>query len=124
MNTVNLYTNGCYWSCKECGEENISLARRIELDLNDPELAELRDVLIDEEFDYLDADDLGDDELDEMFDGVTVTMYRMPSSVQCGSCGETYRTNVLSAEDSDKARKWKDTEEEADELLGDSDADE
>lgn len=118
---VNLFTNGSYWFCPECGEENIVLATRHEVDVHDPEIRELVEEMFENgEFDDdIEVDD--DDDDDDDSDGVrlfmpsgTVTLFRMPTSVQCGLCHNVYPVNLLSLEESYEVRKWVDAGPESD----------
>lgn len=123
---VNLFTNGSYWFCPECGEENIAVASRHEVDLHDPSIRDLVEYMFENgEFD----DQIFDDDDDEDEDGEdgevrvfmpsgTLTLFREPQSVQCGSCGEVYPTHLLSIEESYQARKWADGSPPADESAG------
>lgn len=119
---VNLYTNGSFWTCPECGDENVSLATRLEVDINDLD-PDFRDHLFEAgEFDHMLPDDDDFDEDDDDFElSGTVTLFREPITVQCGnqSCGEVFPTRVMTVAESDAARRWKDVEDNADELVGD-----
>lgn len=108
---VNLFTNGSYWFCPECGEENIVVAARQEVDIHDPSVRDLVEHLFETgEFDDLieDEDEDDDGEFEESGgDGVrlfmptgTIVLFREPKSVQCGSCHDVYPTRVLSVEES------------------------
>lgn len=117
---VNLFTNGSYWFCPECGEENIVLASRHVVDLHDPSIRDLVEYMFENgEFDdeigsVMGVDD-GEDEDEDDGDNVvmfmptgTITLFREPQSVQCGSCHEVYPVHLLSVDESHEARKWVD----------------
>lgn len=122
---VNLYTNGSYWTCPECGDENVSLAIRVEVDVADLDDDFVDQLFDDGAFDHLlpDDDQFDDDDADDLVLKGTVTLFREPLCVQCGnqSCGEVFPTRLMSVSESDAARKWKDAEDDADELVGDGD---
>jgi len=122
--TVDLFTNGSYWQCKRCGEENIVIAQRCEVSVNDPEVQPLIQHMIDEgEFDeQIDeamADRDGDDEEDDEEEVAlelegTVILFKEPRSVQCGACHAVFATNILTIEESYHARKWPNPDDVAD----------
>jgi transcription elongation factor Elf1 len=116
VKTVDLYTNGVFWTCSKCGEQQTALLRRVEVDLDDPAFAEVRDMLVDAG--ELDEDDYDIDDDFGVEDEAVWTLFREPKTVQCGGCGTVFATRVLSMDESDKARIWRDAEDAADELLG------
>jgi hypothetical protein len=116
MRTVNVYTNGLVWTCPDCVLDNVSVLRRAEVDLNDPEHAELREQLIDEgEFLMIDEDDddFDDDEFMDM-DDMNIPLYFPPAMVTCGVCRESFRPNLMSVDESHVARQLHEPDESAD----------
>lgn len=72
----------------------------------------------------LDGEELDFDEDDDIEVDLPEFVYAhgYPKSVQCGnqSCGRVFPAKVMSMDESDYQRKWRQAEEEADKLLGES----
>jgi hypothetical protein len=119
MKTVDLYTNISRWFCEGCGNENSSCLRRLDIDLDDPENAELREQMIEEgEFDddwFFDDDDRDGEEWKR--ESMTMTLWVHDQVVTCRHCNTKYRANPLTVEESDDRRTLKESGPSLDEYL-------
>jgi hypothetical protein len=119
---VNLIMNALVWHCPACNEDNTTFLRRADVDLDDPEHAELRSQLLgddpdlDDDFDDMDDDgdlvDMDDMDDDLTLDDLNIVMYYPPPVVRCGICDERYETNCLDENESYNIRHLGDPDDE------------